>query len=479
MLLRVLALLVAILVIAVATPLDTAAFARPETNWPGLAGDWRSGIKVQNLSDRAGTVTIEFVNDQGETVGDPVSQSLPASSSIEVYLTTVAIPNGRYSAVVRADVPIAAVATQTNYGAGLADSYNASTGASSIGVPYVYRGINDWYTTIFVQNASDATTTVSVRVEASGVSPVVVSAAIPAKATHVFDVSSSAFDALGSGFRGAATVTSNEGASLAVAAFHIRNYGTVHVMTSMKGSEAANTGAQIALPSLYRLLNNWRSGIQVYNPSASDTVQVTLTFRLDQDYLNGGPWTKSGISLGPRQSYEFYLATNTVDGGSLLPDAFRGSAMVAATGAVQASVIHTNYDRDVAMGYVGVAADAATSRLAAPSLYGGFGYGPWNSGIKVQNLSASASATVNFTFRADEGVLDGGTWRRTGVVLPPLGSFEYYVAATALDGGSPLPAGFRGSAVIEATGASAGIVGTVIHTNYTRRVANMYTAINY
>lgn len=444
-----------------------------------LVHDWRSGIKVQNLSDRVGTVTLEFVDEEGDTVGGEVTQQLPGLGSVEFYLTTLPIPDGRFSAVVLADVPIAAVATQTDYGDGVADSYNASSGAQEVGVPYVYRGINDWYTTVFVQNAGTETATVWLRVAAPGVDPVLVSASVPPKATKAFETSTDAFDALGSDFRGSGVVNSTEGVELAVTAFHIRVGGTVHVMTSMKGSDAANTGTTVALPSLYRLLNNWRSGIQVLNPSATETVDVTLTFRPDHGYMSGGPWTKSGITLGPREDYEFYLTVHAVDGGSLLPDAFRGSAMVSATGPVQVNVIHTRYERDVAMGYAGIDVDSASSRLSFPSLYGDFGYGPWNSGIKVQNLSGSASATVDFTFRADEGILEGGTWRRTGVELPPMGSFEYYLSATPLDGGGPLPSGFRGSATVEVVEGSAAIVGTAIHTNYWRHVANMYTGISY
>lgn len=459
-----------------------------EQKFAGLSsvgGTWDSGIKIQNLSSAEAYVVPTLYNESYTDGLTLTGSNISPGGSVEYWLPGLSeVPSGKYSAVISSDQPIAAVSTHTNYSVGIADSYNGmGAGASTVYVPYVYRGLNDWFTEITVQNCDPATTAhVSLTVRGGGLgSPITYGpVAIQPNGAYTFDTSTAEFSGLGSGFVGSATVTSSEGVDLAGEVNEIRVGGSTHVMTSFRALTSADAGSLILLPSLYKHFGNlWRSGIQIQNTSDSATATVTITFRLDPGVLSGGPWTRSGVTIDPQEAFQFYLPGDTVDGGGTLPDGFKGSATIEASGAnVSAMVIHTNYVADVAEGYIGLPPSAGTSHLSTPSLYKNFGSGSyiWRSGIKVQNVSTTDPVTVDFTFTADPGCPGGGTL--SNVVIDPGAAFEYYLPGTNLDTAIPLPDMFKGSAVIAVDGAGT-IVGTVIHTNYGRGVANMYDAVNY
>lgn len=468
---------------------STSARSPYDHRFAGLSsvgGTWDSGIKIQNLSSTdTADVVPTFYNETYPSGLTVTGSSISPGGSVEYWLPVVSeVPAGKYSAVISSNEPIAAVSTHTNYSVGIADSYNGmSAGASTLYVPYVYRGLNDWFTEITVQNCDSVmTANVSLTVRGEGLgSPITYGpVVIQPNAAYTFDTSTAEFSGLGSTFKGSATVTSAEGVDLAGAVNEIRVGGSTHVMTSFRALTSADAGSLILLPSLYKHFGTlWRSGVQIQNTDLSATATITIIFRSDPGVVSGGPWTKSGVTIGPQEAYQFYLPGDPLDGGGTLPDGFKGSATIEASGAaVSAMVIHTNYTADVAEGYIGIPPSAGTSHLSTPSLYKNFGAGSyiWRSGIKVQNVDTNNPVTVNFTFSADPGNPGGGTL--SNVSIDPGSAFEFYLPLSGLDGGTPLPDGFKGSAVIEVVGTGT-IVGTVIHTNYGRGVANMYGAINY
>ena len=456
-------------------------------------GTWKSGIKVQNIYTDTVQVMVEFIDESGATVyATASSMDIDVGASVEFYLPNLAdLPDGKYSAIVSSSGPVAAVVTSTDYEYHIADSYNSMDPASRVSVPYVYRDHNDWSTEIFVQNTSDASAEVFVSFSPSVKgNPHTESQTIPAKATRAFDTQD--YTAMGS-FIGTAVITSTEDAPLTAAANETRisTGAGIYVMTSLRGLTDADAGYRLVVPSLYRNFGTgrmWRSGIQIQNVSTTDTATVGITFAGDPDSPGGAGQTyyKTGISILPTEGYEFYLPLGEVDGGGYLPDAFKGSAIVESTGApVVAAVLHTAYSSctgsvcGVANSYI--AAASGTNKLCAPSLYSNFGSGSyiWKSGLKFQNLSETDPATANITFTGDPDSPSGmGPWTKSGVVLDPGEAFEFYLPLGSLDGGGTLPAKFKGSAIVELTGAG-GIAGTGLHTNYGRGVANIYNAVNY
>jgi len=89
-----------------------------------------------------------------------------------------------------------------------------------------------------------------------------------------------------------------------------------------------------------------------------DPVTVTINLKTDPD-VSSWTGTKSNIILNPGAAYELYLGANgNLDGGASVPQPWKGSALVTASGtgevAIVATVLHTNYGRHVANMYTGI-----------------------------------------------------------------------------------------------------------------------------
>jgi len=492
---RVFSLLLVIGLLLVAYPVGVKAMP---------AGTWQTGIKIQNLSStEEATLIVDLYAPAGGAVATSISttstgQPLKAAAggSVEVFLPSYSITAGQYSAVVSSNVEVGVVVTNTNYTAGLADSYNAMAPGKQISVPTVYHAHNSWSTEIFMQNTS-ATQAANVTVNfvepsnsgsaGDGVAVRSVPVVIPAAGVASLDTSTAQFGTGGTydlgWFIGAATIQSDVDLAVAINQVRVVGSGDVrgNVMVANRGLSAVDGGTKVLLPSLYKTFGgngSWQSGIKVQNVSGS-TAHVTIQFAGDPGYpaFNG----VNTMTIQPGLNEEFYLPTGKVDGGATAPDWFKGYAVVTSDVAVVASVLHTNYGAadnfGVAVGYAGFATGA--DKLSLPSLYvWPSGAGVWISGIKVQNLGGS-SATFTVKFTADPDSFDKTTATTGQVTLGPGEAYECYMGSVMNPGGINIPQGWKGSAVVTATDTSAELVATVLHTNYGRHVANMYTGVPY
>lgn len=486
----------ALMIVVVATGL----FAGAAGAMPG--GTWASGIKIQNLDSVAtATLVIELYSAGGgapaftidKTAGG-TALTAAAGKSVEVYLPNFSsVTAGQYSAVVRSDVQIGAVVTTTNYAYGMADSYNSMAPATTVTVPYVYHNHNNWSTEIFVQNTS-ATTAANVTVSmkepvggsssSDGLGDKSVDLVIPAGGTQSVDTSQAGYSTMG-WFIGSATVTSTNSVPVAVVANQIRLVGTGdalgNVMISARGMTSSDSSTKILLPSLYKEFvgssGTWRSGIKIANPGTlSADVTVTFTADSDQAAFTG---TKT-VTVAGGDNAEIYLPTAvlTTPASGSIPNQFKGFAVVTSTQPVVATVQHTNYagasGYGVAIGYAGFG--GGSSKISLPSLYNWpSGAGVWVSGIKIQNYG-TASATFNVAFTADPDSVSTVSGTKNGLTLTPGQAVELFFGTMTLDGGGTIPSSWKGSAVITG-GATDQLVATVIHTNYGRHVANMYTGV--
>jgi hypothetical protein len=469
--------------------LVTGLFAGTAMAMPG--GTWASGIKIQNLDLTPltkATISIDLYSATGSLAytinktsgGDPLTAD--AGKAIEVYLPSFStVGAGQYSAVVSADREVAAVVTTTNYSYGMADSYNTMVPATAVSVPYVYHNHNNWSTEIFIQNTSTTSAaTVSVVLK-NATKTQTVPLSIPASGMKSVDTSSATVDAaLGTGFIGAATITSD--VPVAVVANQVRQMGAGdalgNVMISARGLTTDDGGTKILLPSLYKDFSGasgtWRSGIKLANLGGT-VANVTVTFKSDPDQpAFTGVKT---VTINGGESAELYLPTTVTT--PAFPAAFKGYATVTSDVAVVATVQHTNYagagGYGVAIGYAGFS--SGVSKISLPSLYNWpSGAGVWVSGIKVQNYG-SGSATFKVTFTADPDSVSKVNGTITGVTLAGGAAKEFYFGSMVMDGGGTIPSSWKGSAVVEG-GASDQLVATVIHTNYGRHVANMYTGVS-
>jgi hypothetical protein len=127
-------------------------------------GAYGSSFQVQNLSDQMATITITFYDQTGADVAMVPDTIDPNGSNTYFAVTTPGLPdtfNG--SAVIASDQEIRAIhnldASNFTYGA---SSSGYTAGELELSLPLIMRN-NSGYTTWFnVQNAGDATATVSV-----------------------------------------------------------------------------------------------------------------------------------------------------------------------------------------------------------------------------------------------------------------------------------------------------------------------------
>lgn len=457
---------------------------------------WATGIKLQNLSATIGTITVALTNAAGiqtaaitTTVGG-APLTVAGNSSIEIFLPAYStVPGGEYSATVSSDVQLGTVATMTNYGEGIADSYNSMVPAATVFVPYVYHNHNSWNTEIYVQNVNivQVTGTLELREPVGGASSSDglgdedVPFTIPPFGIFHFDASTHADLKW---FIGAATVRAS--ASVAVNANQIRLTGAGdvpgNVLIQSRGVASADAGSVLTFPSLYKgftgVNGTWQSGIKLQNPGASP-VEVVVAFTQNGSVT---PLGTSTFIIPTNGNKELFLPGVTLDGGGAIPDMFLGSGVATvntAGGSIMGNVQHTNYTAaggfGVAEGYTAFATGKA--KVSLPSLYNWpSGAGIWVSGIKIQNLG-SATVDVVVTLQNDP---DSPTFTGTKTFLniaPGLAVELYLPVGGILDGGLSIPSTWKGSAMVVATGTNPQIVATVIHTNYGRHVANMYTGI--
>ncbi|SNB71872.1 hypothetical protein [Thermoflexus hugenholtzii] len=465
------------------------------------SGTWNTGIKVQNLSfTSSANIIVTLFNQDGSiayTLDKTANNNLlqaPPGGSVEIYLPNYPnVSSGKYSAVVSSDQPIGVIATHTNYDYGLADSYNGMEGATQVYVPYVYHNHNYWSTEIFVQNTSDSVVAHVYATFSDGSKTLQFPLVLPPHGMGSFDTSRPEYDVLG-WFIGSAIITSTENVPLSVLVNESRIVGAGNangnVLVSFRGLTQSDAGKRVVLPSLYKefsgVSGTWRSGIKIQNTTTS-SVTVTVTFLADPDSPTG-PWMgkRSNLNIPALGSVELYLRNaGILDGGASIPNMFKGYGIIdviePTDGKVVATVIHTNYEasggKGVAVGYFGMASGA--SRLSFPSLYGRWpsGAGQWVSGIKIQNIGTiTATVTVNFMSDPD---ISNPSWvgQRSGILLGPGQAIELYLANPILDGGQYVPPAWKGSALVTCSEPGCELVGTVIHANYGRNVANMYMAI--
>lgn len=461
--------------------------ATPASALPG--SNWATGIKLQNLTSvNAQNVSINLRDKNGVLQSTISSLSIPAGSSIEVYLPNYTnISNNQYSAEIASDVPIGAVATMTNYDYGIADSYNTMEPSLEVSVPYVYHNHNNWATEIFIQNTTNTTISGQISlIEGSGSSSdgIVnknISFSIGSYGVYHLNTNDSAHNDL-NWFIGSAQITASDKISVVSNQVRLMGSGDIpgNVLIQSRGLSANDLGTRIVIPSLYKNFSGtsgtWVSGIKLVNPSL-ESITVDVKFSADSGTFTG----IKTVTIPAKNNSELYLPNVKLNDGKIIPDMFLGSALIEVRNSksVVATVQHTNYSGaggyGVALGYTGFS--QGNSKISLPSLYRWpSGNGIWVSGIKVQNLGVNP-VTITIDLKSDPDVT-AWTGKKSGITLNPGAAFELYLGANGnLDSGKSVPIPWKGSAVVTAIGTDAEIVATVLHTNYGRHVANMYTGV--
>lgn len=154
--------LVVLMVLALAFPLAASA------GTPG--GPFSSAFRVQNLSTSTANCVYSFYNAAGAAVYTSSSSSINSGDSLFVYVPSVGgLANGEYSGVVSCDQDVAAVVNWSDANSGAAfEGVGSADTATTLYAPGVYDNYYNFYTNVYVQNASSSPVNVTVQIYAPG-----------------------------------------------------------------------------------------------------------------------------------------------------------------------------------------------------------------------------------------------------------------------------------------------------------------------
>ena len=394
---------------------------------------WYTAYQVVNMGGAPADITISYYDTSGveQVAAQRTYNDVPAGGSVLVVQFTddTSLSSGRYSAVVSADQPIAAVANQQLVAAG-SPSYSPGPpfstysgqdqGATTITLPSVMYNWYGYYTEVYIMNVG---TTTASNVDITYIPGDIGGA--PTGASGVTDLnntiplfaslqkSQQAMTSLGapSGtfagrFLGSATITADQPV---IAVVNQHNVSTYKLMT-YNGFTAGSTN--IAMPSIMRGYYGYYTTLIVANPSSSATAHVTITYtpNTTQTYYNTAapgstiaPVTAS-YDIGPQISLTRYDGPGATDAQSDLDDApnayikFYGSAIVSSDIPV---VVQVNEEAissgdDQAGSYNGIPTSSATQDIVVPVILADF-YGYYTSLVVQNATSTDGSCDVTYT----------------------------------------------------------------------------------
>jgi hypothetical protein len=137
---------------------------------PAPGGPFNTAFRVQNLSDQEAHCVYSFYNASGTAVFSSASESIAVGDSLYVYTPDLTgLDDGEYSGVVSCDVEVAAVANFSDPDSGA--SYSG-VGQAEVGdtwyAPGVYNNYYNFYSNLYVQNASSGLVDITVEIYEPG-----------------------------------------------------------------------------------------------------------------------------------------------------------------------------------------------------------------------------------------------------------------------------------------------------------------------
>lgn len=349
-----------------------------------------SAFQIQNLSGSQANIVITFYNQDG-SVADSVTDTVPANSSNTYAPLPQSVPAGfNGSVVISSNQPVAAIANVIGDGTQGSSYSSFSDGSTTVSFPLINRdfyGINTWFN---IQNAGTADANITVAF--SGKPSCNQTATIKAGAAATFDQTS--YNCLGSGYIGAATVTSN-GEPIVGTALQVASTGLFAYNGFTNGS------TDPVMPLISNNVYGIHSGVQIQNQGGTST-QVTVSYT-PAGSGNGTACTERR-TIGAGQSATFSINvfsfgpdTQGVTTNCKFGQYFVGSARVTGNSASQplvAIVNQTNFGTGKSgSSYNGFSPSDATNKVVMPLIMDA--YGIWT-GYNIVNVGSSTSVTCTY-----------------------------------------------------------------------------------
>lgn len=401
-----------------------------------------SSFTVQNIGDGEATVSITFIDENGVELtplelngGKPNPFTLGVGESFEIYLPgipTSELPSGRYSVIVSANEPIAAIANLVGQGS---PNFNGSYSGFSAGnpnfyLPAVVYNYFGWYSLISVQNVGTTAADINITIICTDGSTGTLSATdVPAKASVHFDLETT----LPSGFttskscNGSAEITADQNIVV------VDNQTNPNGGNTQSYSGVASGASKLYVPALYTNYFGWNSSINIRKLGLGDvTVEV--------NYSDGGMSTCNLTNSKP--SCLLYMPSVHTSTG------YYGATIEATGGDIVAVVNAANSSQ--AQTYNAVDASSSTKTVGIPSIMKS--YFGWNTSFTCQNVG-TVNTSLNISY-------DGFTSHAYNTAtLSPGETVEIFQPSESF-----LPSGHQGGATITAN-ASGALTACVVNFN--------------
>lgn len=435
------------------------------------ADPWYTAYQVVNMGDAPAVIVVDYYDSAGvkQTTAQKTFNNVPANGSILVlqFSDDPNLGTGRYSAVITADQPIAAVANQQLNPTGAASytpippfsSYSGQGGGGGqITLPAVMHNWYGYYTEIFIMNvgAADASDVDIAYVpgelngETTGATgqtdlnnSIKKYASLQKSQETMTGLGAPAGNTYEGRFLGSAIITADEPI---IAVVNQHNPTASKLMTYNGFADGAQT---IYAPSYMRGYYNYYTTLLVANPSDTQTAHVEITYTPDtSDPSNNEAEVGSTVGtvvvshdIAPQKSLTRYDGPPATDEQSDLDDHdVTGHAFVKFYGAVKVTsdidvmvMVNVEARKKKANGdpapaqagsYNGIADTEASDMVVAPVILSS--YYKYYTTLLVQNTTTSAGS-CNVTYTSDGVNSSVKNHSETYVhALPAGGSFTVY-----------------------------------------------------
>jgi len=360
------------------------------------SGTWAHGLQVQNLSDHAAHIVIEFIWAMGEPLQGQVAvqhrDEIDANASAQYYLPShiPGMPQGfKGSAMIRSDQPIRCIANTKC--TSLAFERLASTGgivesATAYRAPYLRKDYFGRNSCIAIQNLSAQAAGVTIAYyDDSGLVTSHLGSIAPYASSYVYQASEGN---LPPGFHGSAVVSSSGPlAAVVVNGDAATNYATAAIegYQAIPATDATNT---LYMPKLTVNYYGYQSSFTVQNVGTSN---ATMTVYYD---FSGGSYSKTSPSIPPNCTWSVYLATSYYSG---IPQGFvgSGSGRIVSSQPIVGLVTEARTDLGYAVVWNATPDGASTDTVLFPKF--DRWYYNYSGGIQIQN-QGSVATTMQATF---------------------------------------------------------------------------------
>jgi hypothetical protein len=446
---------------ATLTPIPTQVGAASTVYIPlvlNRAGQVETGLQVQNLSGAAAGLTLTYFDQDGRSRPEWVERVNVAANDSYTFYTpgNTNLPAGFVgSAVVQGTQPIGAIVNQQTQpdarpfyvGTFVAPS-NPST---TVFLPYALKQVDTRGSTITVQNAGAAATTVDARFYTPDGLVGRVQLFVPALASRRLRLAD--IGEVPGGMNAAAVLVADQ-PIVAVGDVYDTATGILQVYTGV----STGAGSQLA-PLLFKERGGWDSEIRVQNTTAS---AVSVRVRV-QPTGGGTEITSAAVTVAANAPFTFRPRDLPE-----LPSGLVASAQVEASGNIVAVASEYNVERTTGMIYNAFGPADGTTRISIPLIFkdrNGF-----DTGVQVQNVDNS-DAQVRITYR-----LSTGATLVEFAVVPAGGSHTFYQPSN-----EEIPPGSVGSAIVENIAGGQRLVAIVNQVNYARGgdASSTYEGLNY